>query len=53
MKDMLITKENITRYVVEPVRIYTKLVTLNRQVHAKWSTLILDALKCLHRHDEE
>ena len=28
-KDMSVTKENITGYVVEPVRIYTELVTLN------------------------
>lgn len=46
-KDMPVTKENITRYVVEPMRIYTKLVTLDNQVHAKRSTLIPDALECL------
>ena len=52
-KDMPITKENIMHYVVEPVRIYTKSITFNNQVHAKRSTLIPDALKCLHWHDED
>ena len=49
---MPVTKENMTRYVVEPVRISTKLVTLNNQVNTKQTTLIPDALKCVHRHDE-
>lgn len=52
-EDMAITKEKITCYVVEPVRAYTKLVTLNNQVHAKWTTFIPDALKFLHQHDED
>lgn len=52
-KDMSITKENITHYVVEPMRIYTKMVTLNSQMHVKRSTLIPDALKCLYRHGED
>lgn len=52
-EDMPITKENIMCYVVEPIRIYTKLVTLNNQVNAKWTTLILDALECLYKHDED
>lgn len=51
--DLQVTKENITRYAVEPVRMHTKLMTLANQVKGKRSTLILDALKCLHKHDEE
>jgi len=50
--DMLVSVENIKRYIVEPVRPYTKLGTLNNHIHAKQNTLILDALELLHRHDE-
>lgn len=32
---------------------YTKLVTLGNQVNSKRTTLILDVLECLHKHDEE
>jgi len=35
LDDLLITKDNITLYMVEPVRLYTKLVTLGNQVNAK------------------
>lgn len=52
VRDILISKENIKRYIVEPMRIYTKLGTLNNHIHAKQNTLLSDALECLHRHDE-
>lgn len=52
MGDMLITREIINRCVVEPVRLYTKLGTLNNHIHAKRNTLLLDALERLHQHDE-
>jgi len=46
-------RENIKHYVVERVRLYTNLRTLNNHVIAKWNILLLDALKFLHRHDED
>jgi len=53
MKDMPITRENITCYVVELESLYTKLVTLNNQAHAKWNSLISYALVCLHRNAKD
>jgi len=50
---LTITKDNITGYVVELVRMYTKLVTLSNQVNSKRTTLITNALEHLHKHDEE
>lgn len=47
-----ISRENIKHYIVEPVWLYTKLGTLNNHIRAKQNTLILDALECLHQHDE-
>lgn len=35
MGDMPITRENIKLYIVELVRLYTKLRTLTNHVHAK------------------
>lgn len=52
MGDMMISRENIKRYIVEPVRLYTKFGTLNNHTHAKWNTLVPDAWECLHQRDE-
>lgn len=52
-EDIPITKENITHYVVEPIGMYTKLVTLSNQVNVKRTTSIPNALEFLQRHDEE
>lgn len=46
--DMPISRENIKRYIVEPVKRYTTLGTLNNHIRAKRNTLILDTLECLH-----
>lgn len=50
--DMLVSTKNIKRYIVEPVRLYTKFGTLNNHICAKRNSLIPDTLDCLHRHDE-
>jgi len=46
-------KETITQYVIKPVRIYTKLVTLSNQIWVKNNTLIPNFLERLHKHREE
>lgn len=51
--NLQVMKETITQYVAEPMRIDTKFFTLSNHIKVKKSTLILDALKFLHRHDEE
>jgi len=50
--DMPISRENIKCYIIEPVRLYTKLGALNNHIHVKRTTLLLDALEFLHQHDE-
>lgn len=52
MRDMSISRENIKNYIVELLRLYTKLGTLNNHIHVKYNTLLPDALECLHRQDE-
>jgi len=39
--------------VVEPARIYTKLVTLSNQIKVEKSTLFPDALECFHIYGDE
>ena len=37
------------KFIVTPVRIYTKLASLENQIKVKKATLIPDAFECIHR----
>lgn len=47
MEKFQVMKETITQYVVEPIRIYTKLMTLSNWIKVKKNTLLSDALELL------
>ena len=51
--DLAASQENLGKFLVTPVWIYTKLTSLSKQVTQKRETLIPNALECLHRLREE
>ena len=51
--DLAASQENLGKFLVTPVWIYTKLTSLSNLVTQKRETLIPNALECLHRLREE
>ena len=51
--DLAASQENLEKFLVTPVWIYTKLASLFNQATQKRETLIPNALECLHRLREE
>ena len=51
--DLAASQENLRKFIVTPVYIYTKLASLSNMVTQKRENLIPNALECLHRLREE
>ena len=52
-QDLTASKENLVKFIVTPIRIYTKLASLENQIEVKKETLILDSFECIHRLKED